>query len=204
MNVSIYKTFISFAVLVFLANCSLSSQASIIKGNVSYISSNEPLDSLKIYLLDSNFVNLDSVTLYSFGSYKFKNLERGIYKICTKFSAKQDQCISNILLDGKDEKIIDFRLKDPCLEDKSNGKCPYCESKRHVIPTSPGTIVQYNFGGDISKAEKAWEKVEKKGYETYINKEGEEMVIKVFIESEYEKFWDYCNHWFCKRCKKVF
>ena len=102
------------------------------------------------------------------------------------------------------EDLTQIQSIEPCQNKNSNGRCPYCSSKRKVLKTSPGTIVSYNFGMDSIKYIKAWEKNVKKGYETYTNTNGEIRVINVFIETENDKFWNPCNKWFCKRCKKIF
>lgn len=199
-----YITLALIGILLFVANVTLSSQSAILRGNVKYASSEITLDSIGIFLTDSIGILIKRVTTDRNGNYRFENLGEGLYDLETDTTVLQTQRITGIYLNGEEEMTIDLLLKDPCQQDISNGKCPICRSKRKVIPTSPGSIVSYNFGRDSILAMNAWEKIENKGYETWTNKNGEEQAINVLIESEKDKFWDNCNNWFCKRCKKVF
>lgn len=199
-----YRTLLVISILAMSTSPTVSGQKSVIRGNIKYESSNIILDSLNVFLMDTTGTKLETVITDGVGDYKFENLEKGTYDVETDATVPRPQRITGIYLNDKEVKIIDLVLKDPCEQDKSKGRCPVCRSKRKVIPTSPGSILSYNFGRDSIMAKKAWEKVEKRGYETRTNENGEEELINIFIDSEKEKFWDTCNRWFCKRCKKIF
>lgn len=90
-----------------------------------------------------------------------------------------------------------------CKSDTTIALCPYCKSKRKVLPIEPGLIVNYNFGNNNKAINRYDRKRERQGYELY-NDSGKVVVIGVWIPNEKEKFWDFQHCFFCLKCEKVF
>jgi len=197
------KTSITTLLMLFLS-INLCGQFSSIYGQAIFEKKALPVDSLKINLIDSLDNVVKSVITDKKGIYKFNDLKSGMYKLYITKNEIRTHVVTGIVLDELEDLEIDLEISDPCENQYKTKKCPYCKSVKKILKISPGFILDYNFGGNISAANKYDRKIRKKGYETYVNSEGEKIVISMFIESEHEKFWDLCHNWFCKKCKRVF
>lgn len=204
--------------LLFISSIELFSQCPSIQGIINSKGDKKPIDSLKVNLLDSLNNIISSTYTDTTGFYAFDSLELGIYGVSIdnngmlKYAGYQ---IIDIPINTNNIIPIDFEIEAyvPCPEDIHHGICPYCSKSKQVLAIEP-MIISYNFGrGTRAKrlAKKYDRKKFRKGYEVYNNKRmldiDEELkivVISMFIESEIDKFYDGCHHWFCERCKKVF
>ncbi len=195
---------INVLILILAISLNLQGQNSAIKGKAVYETSEKAIDSLKIDLLDSLENVIKSVFTDSLGGYKFENLEPGVYNLFTESNGPFPYKVTNILLEESQEIKINIILRELCHKNNTNGICPYCMSSRKVLKISPGMVVSLNFGENKKAERRYYRKIQRKGYKTYRNKNGEEVVISMHIESEKDKFYDFCHYWFCKKCKKVF
>lgn len=178
------------------------SQSNSINGFTTFRRSKEVVPNADLSLLDSNFSIVNYFHSDTVGKYVIKNIQAGTYIL----SASKDSLRSydlHFLIKENDHLNFNLRIKDPCLNNSSNGSCPYCGTDKHVLPTAFGTVVSISFISE-RKSTKYDKKIRKKGYHVIIDFEGQESVVNVFNEIEKEKFGDTCFKWFCKKCKKVF
>jgi len=205
------KKCILYLVFVLALIPDLNGQNSLITGKAIHQKSLLAVDSIKIDLLDSTELVLKTVYTDKRGRFEFKNLQAGEYALLSPpiehFSTK----ITGILLNESDTIEIDIEIKDPCQNTYNTNICPFCNSSKKVLEISPGTVISYNFGNNLAAIKKYERKIRRQGYKSYfpyvddeISSERKEIIVAMFIESEREKFYDFCHHWFCKRCKKVF
>jgi hypothetical protein len=169
-----------------------------------YKTSQQVADSIKIDLLDSLKSVINSTYTDSLGFYSFKNLETGEYNLFTEDNGPIPLMITKILVEESQDKTINFTVCEPCQNNSINGVCPHCNSSRKVLKIAQGTVVQPNFGRNKRAAKRYDKKNLRKGFRTYINDELEQVVINMYINTERDKFYDFCHHWFCVKCKKVF
>ncbi|MCH2045473.1 MAG: carboxypeptidase-like regulatory domain-containing protein [Saprospiraceae bacterium] len=212
------RTILFIFSLLFISSIELFSQYSSIQGIVSTKEDKQPIDSLRVDLLDSLDNIISSIYTDTTGFYTFNHLELGTYSVF--FDNKEtpeyiSRQIVNIPVDTNRIIQVDLPIEIyiPCPEDIHHGVCPYCSRSKQVLPIEP-MIVSYNFGREKrteQSARKYDKKRSRKGYEVYNNRhildrDGEVkiVVIAMLIKSEIDEFYDGCHHWFCKRCKKVF
>ncbi|MDA9773800.1 carboxypeptidase-like regulatory domain-containing protein [Saprospiraceae bacterium] len=193
--------------ICFISLVSLVAQDSSISGKATYQQSKVPLASLKISLLDSLESFVQSVVTDKLGNYIIEDIKPGKYSLAVDKEApiiRQAHIVNGIVIIGDQRLVCNLELTDPCTNLDYGSNCPYCASAQNVLKISPYTIVLYNFNKNKRAIKRYERKRRRKGYETYLYDNQEEIVINMFIDSEYEKFWDLCHSWFCEECKKVF
>ena len=195
---------INVLIIILAISLNLQGQNSAIRGKAVYEINGKAVDSLKIDLLDSLENVVESGFTDSLGIYSFENIEPGVYSLYAENNGAFPQLVSNILVKDSQEINTYIILRTPCQKDTTKGICPYCRSSRKVLKTNPGMFLSLNFGENKKAEKRYYRKIQRKGYRTYKNKNGEEVVISMHIESEKDKFYDFCHHWFCKKCKKAF
>lgn len=183
---------------------SIFGQTNTISGKCYFEKSLEVVDSLRIELLDSLGNKIKTVFSNKKGNYQISGIEPGTYQILASSQISEPLMFDGILVGAMDLENVDLQLTKSCKEPVPNSVCPYCKKKKKVLKVYPGNIVSLNFGENVSRLKRYEKKIRRKGFETFINQKGEEIVISVFLENEKEKFFSFCYHWFCKRCKKVF
>ena len=195
---------INVLLLIFAFSFNLQGQNSAIKGKVVYETSHRPVDSLRVDLLDSLENVIRSINTDSLGNYWFGNIESGVYNLFVENNGSFPHKVINILAGKIQEVEINLTVKEPCKNSPNIGVCPYCLSSKNVLRISPGTVVSLNFGENKRAERRNYRRIIRKGYRTFTNDKLEEIVIQMYIESEKDKFYDFCHKWFCVKCKKVF
>ncbi len=192
--------------LIFLLSLSLNLKAQVasISGKARFEKSLTVAESVKVDLLDSVKTILKTVYTNKGGAYGFTKLPLGNYQVQATSQEGMLLLIRNIQLGLLEKLSLDLNIPEPCANQQSTNICPFCNSHKKVLKISPGRMVSKNFGGNISAMEKYEKKIRKRGYETYVTNEGEKIVISMYLETEKEKFLDFCHHWFCEKCKKIF
>jgi hypothetical protein len=196
--------FVSIIVLIILSQ-NVFGQHSIIHGHISFKQSLEPVSKAKIELINPIELNRVLRTAYSSteGDFYIDSIENGNYNLLiTRYDVIGGAVISDVLINSDDTLQFSIEIKDPCVGEKSDGICSKCNSNKKVVSTSPSYIHNINFHNNKS-AEKYERKIRRRGFET-IEVEGKETVIQIFLINEDEEFLDFCNNWFCKKCKIVF
>ena len=193
----------SLSIYLFLTPI-LHAQNNAISGKAYIEKSMKVIDSVKVELLDAVGKNIKTVYTNKKGVYKISEINTGIYKLFASSHKSKPLMVSGILIDSSKNENIDLPLTNLCQESPKSNVCPFCNKKKKVLRISPGTVLSYNFGDDISSYKKHEKKIRKKGYETYLTNQGERIVISMRLEEAYEKFNSFCYHWFCEKCKKVF
>lgn len=196
--------FLSIIVLIILTQ-NVFGQYSIIYGRVSFKKSQESVSKAKIELRNTIELNRVLRTVYSSddGNFHIDSVENGKYNLLiTHDDVIGGTVISDILINSDDSFQFFIEIKDPCIGENSDGTCSKCKSNKKVISTYPSYIHNINFRSN-KFAKKYERKIRRRGFETIVIEE-KESAIQVFIKNEDEKFLDFCNNWFCKKCKIVF
>jgi hypothetical protein len=199
-----YIKFLSIIVLIILSQ-NVFGQHSIIRGHVSFKKSQESVSKAKIELINSIELNRVLRTVYSSddGNFYIDSVENGKCNLLiTRDDVIGGTVISDILINSDDTFQFFIEIKDPCIGENSDGTCSKCKSNKKVISTSPSYIHNINFRSN-KFAKKYVRKIRRRGFESIVVEE-KETAIQVFMENEDEKFLDFCNNWFCKKCKIVF
>lgn len=193
-----------FTILLLSLSNIIIGQDATISGVVSFHSLEPESISFQVALIDTSANIIQTTQTNPNGNYQFSQLMPGTYEVHITKDNVIEQIVSEIAVNQSDQLKLDIILNDPCDDSHKPERCPYCTRSSKILKTSPGTIVSYNFGNNKKAADRFDKKIQKKGYETYVNEQGEEIVIAMYIKGQRKKFLDRCHRWFCKRCKKIF
>jgi len=190
--------------LIFILTQNLYGQDSSITGIAIYEKSLTTVDSLKVDLLDSLKTAIQTVYTDSQGVYRINEIASGKYNLHATLKNGKKYLYTGISIEEAEDITLDIEIQFACANQDKTNKCPYCSSTKKVLKINPGMVISYNFGDNKSAIKRYDRKRRKSKYETYVTEENEEVVISMSIKSEKEKFYDFCHHWFCKKCEKVY
>jgi hypothetical protein len=165
-----------------------------------------PVSEIKVSIIDS--IGTEILSMITSDSLKscLSGIPFGQYIIELKHESYQTICLTGVIINESEYTFSNIFTLPPkpidCNANTAIVNCPYCKSKKKVLPIKPGMVVNYTFRteADIRRYDR---KRDRQKYELY-NDNGQVVVIVVWLPNEHEKFWDFQHCWFCRKCKKVF
>lgn len=160
-----------------------------------------PAKGLQVFLLDSANNKIDSCKSDSAGKYLLTKLKPSTYNLMILDTVPRK--IVAIVASGNDTIKIDILTFEPCKIDFSDGLCPKCQRKDKVLKKENNVFISRSFTSERA-AIRSGRKTNRRGYETYTNEDGEEVVYDIKIKDQEANYENPCNRWFCVRDKLVF